>query len=498
MKLMQCKRCGGELNKEKDGYVCAYCHATYEDDTLERAYAELKNSLENLVGEQIEENTIRERERSLANLRRQLWDKTHEKYVNSKAIVKICREIKKIDSDDFAANFYETMNDESEDYAQVTDFLDEMDVVTQADYVDDVVEFVVKSLKIEYLTSLNMLVERAYTSDKVKYGEMISKIEAEAEKVEEGIYSLERPRDVFVAYSSKDVKRVNELVRYLEGQGIECFVAMRNLQQGRKSVENYEKALETAMDNCKVFLLVSSKNSRALSCDTIKRELPYIKRRDLECKPEYRNLGYDKMPEKYRKPRIQYRIDDERTPATDRQIKEFFGTLQWRYDLESVAEQVGTYLTEDVYEEREETPAPTTDKQDLYEEFKKRMREEEARKAEELRKAEERRQEELRKVEEQRKAEETRRAEELRKAEEARRAEELRQAEESASSDFEIENGVLKKYTGKEKDVVIPDGVTVIGEFAFNGAKMTSLKIPESVTIIKNNAFYYCNELANI
>lgn len=25
---------------------------------------------------------------------------------------------------------------------------------------------------------------------------------------------------------------------------------------------------------------------------------------------------------------------------------------------------------------------------------------------------------------------------------------------------FQIENGVLKKYTGKDKDVVIPDGVT--------------------------------------
>ena len=30
--------------------------------------------------------------------------------------------------------------------------------------------------------------------------------------------------------------------------------------------------------------------------------------------------------------------------------------------------------------------------------------------------------------------------------------------------DFVINNGVLEKYTGKGKDVVIPDGVTGIGD----------------------------------
>lgn len=513
MKLMQCKRCGGELKKQDGEYYCEYCHATYEDDALERAYAELKNSIENLVGGQVEETFLRERERALANLRRQLWDKTREKYVNSKAIVKLCREIKKIDSEDFSANFYEVMNDESEDSTRVTAFLDEIDVEERRDYIDDVVEFVVKSLKIEYLTSLNLLVERAYKSDKVKYGEMMTKIEDEAEKVEEGTYDLERPRDVFVAYSSKDVKRVNELVRYLEGQGIECFVAMRNLQQGRKSVENYQRALETAMDNCKIFLFVSSKNSRALSCDAIKRELPYVKRRDLEFKPEYRN-NYEKMPEKYRKPRIQYRVDDERTPATDRQIGEFFGSLQWRYDLDSVSEQIGLYLSEDIYEETEEKPVapkPAVNEEALYEDFKKRMREEEERKAEELRKAEEaRKSEEARKVEEARRAEEQRKAEEVRKAEEIRKAEEQRKAEEEnlrlaqrrinlSVFQMGLDEGTLTGYKGKEEDVEIPYGVTNIGKDAFAFSKnVKTITMAKSVKNIDKGAFSSCKNLTSV
>ena len=37
--------------------------------------------------------------------------------------------------------------------------------------------------------------------------------------------------------------------------------------------------------------------------------------------------------------------------------------------------------------------------------------------------------------------------------------------------DFVIENGVLTKYVGKGGDVVIPNGVTSIGEWAFKFCK---------------------------
>ena len=64
---------------------------------------------------------------------------------------------------------------------------------------------------------------------------------------------------------------------------------------------------------------------------------------------------------------------------------------------------------------------------------------------------------------------------------------------------FDIEDGVLKKYHGNESSVVIPEGVTEIGERAFEGCKaLASVAIPEGVTEIGERAFEGCKALASV
>ena len=66
-------------------------------------------------------------------------------------------------------------------------------------------------------------------------------------------------------------------------------------------------------------------------------------------------------------------------------------------------------------------------------------------------------------------------------------------------SDFVIENGVLKKYTGKGGDVVIPEDVKEIGENAFEGnKKVKSVILSDSVGRIDYCAFKGCSALETI
>ena len=69
-----------------------------------------------------------------------------------------------------------------------------------------------------------------------------------------------------------------------------------------------------------------------------------------------------------------------------------------------------------------------------------------------------------------------------------------------SADDFRIdENGVLVKYIGPGGDVVIPDGVTSIGDSAFwSCSSLTSVSIPGSVTYIGDSAFSYCTSLTNV
>ena len=69
----------------------------------------------------------------------------------------------------------------------------------------------------------------------------------------------------------------------------------------------------------------------------------------------------------------------------------------------------------------------------------------------------------------------------------------------SNASDFIIEEGVLTKYAGTEKEVVIPDGVTAIGDKAFAECrKIKSVTLSSSVNHIRHSAFENCKALEKV
>ena len=65
--------------------------------------------------------------------------------------------------------------------------------------------------------------------------------------------------------------------------------------------------------------------------------------------------------------------------------------------------------------------------------------------------------------------------------------------------DFTIRNDVLVRCTGSGEAVVIPDGVTSIGDEVFSSCdNLKSITIPNSVTSIGDSAFLFCNSLKRI
>ncbi len=65
--------------------------------------------------------------------------------------------------------------------------------------------------------------------------------------------------------------------------------------------------------------------------------------------------------------------------------------------------------------------------------------------------------------------------------------------------DFEIKNGVLLRYTGKDKAVQCPEGITKIaaGAFLIND-EMESVHFPQSLRVIKRGAFLLCSKLSQV
>ncbi len=332
----RCHRCGGELREQSDTrWKCPYCGSVYDDTTAAKHTADMHEMFDEAKRELIN------------NARRNLYDATVAKYISSEDVKDACREIKRYIPDDFRANFYEIAV--GSNLKRLTKAIRSIDVDMYYDDVENIVRFLLKSLQTEYLLELNNLIERAYKERGVLdlYNTLSAAISEEAVKVEEGVYQRNIPRDVFVAYSSLDMEKVSELVETLEAQGLSCFVAARNLRHGKGSVENYTKALEEAMDNCKSFVFVSSMNSRAFGCDALNIEMKYVKENDLNNSPGEMRQNYSTIDHKYKKPRVEYLIEKSRGKnAADKIVREFFAGYEWVLSPDDVAERVMKQLVD--------------------------------------------------------------------------------------------------------------------------------------------------------
>ena len=64
---------------------------------------------------------------------------------------------------------------------------------------------------------------------------------------------------------------------------------------------------------------------------------------------------------------------------------------------------------------------------------------------------------------------------------------------------FDIRDGILRKYGGFYPEVIVPEGVTHIGKNAFLNCRfLEKVTLPESLLAIKEEAFFGCNNLKEV
>jgi len=343
LKLIECPICGagGGLSQAADNaemWLCAHCKSRFTENSIEREQERIESVISSSMAGVVDDALMRRNRECYYNLRSMLWEKINAKYIDSPAIIEICREIKKLDPHDFLAEFFEIAN--SGNNEELVDYISDIDVHENALFLDVVLSFLTFMLSEELITPVAALLDRAggvlSPEDKQR---LLTAFEAEAVKVQSGMYEINMPRDVFLAYSSKDMKSVVEILNFIESNGLSCFAAFRNLQHGRDAVANYEKALKTAIDNSSIFVFVSSENSRSHACDALTTEIAYVRQRDMMKFPEART--YSQLPDKYKMLKIEYRLDNKPTPLADRTLKDFFHGLTYAENFDQLIERLG-------------------------------------------------------------------------------------------------------------------------------------------------------------
>ena len=330
MKVFECQKCGGRLSQIGEGlYRCECCGKDFREDHLERELSALSLLLS------------AEKQEQVGHLRQLLWEESHKAYIDRDALRNAAHDLRKLLPDDKRAAFYEAAC--SDNHKEMIKFLKNLDVSACEDDMEEMVAFLIKSLRPQWISHVANLIESAFNhKDKLHlYAGWCTRFEMEAEKINQGIYDVTLPRDVFLAYSSADKDIVFEVADYLEELGVSCFVALRNLQHGVGAVQNYESSLKKAIDACEIFVLVSSSHSRSNQCDAFTKEMAYLRDKEMhDAPPQYHKHSYDSLPDKYKKKRIEYVIDQYRNTPFDMVTKQFFAGLTWCRSLPELATRV--------------------------------------------------------------------------------------------------------------------------------------------------------------
>lgn len=159
--------------------------------------------------------------------------------------------------DDFCAQYYVALAERFDDNdTAFIGFLNSVsfDGVTP-DERKEVVDSLVATIEPKYLDTVKNFIMRIYPQTYVAYD---AALDAGIKKyIQKLRYAKVNERDVFICHrtTAPDQDVADAICSRLEERGLRCWIAPRNILAGS---QNYERDIMKGVENCKIFLLVSS------------------------------------------------------------------------------------------------------------------------------------------------------------------------------------------------------------------------------------------------
>ena len=343
---IKCRVCGEDLEEQESGiFKCNYCGAEYKRQDVEAYLKKIELSIKSGVTDAL----VKQRDCDIGTLRHNLNRELERKVIRKGRVIELCNGILELLGEDMQAECFKILSEAEPDPNEVIERLNRINVNSYELYlVKDILNYIFEHVYInkKYLAAISDLIHRAYEVGDERYQNFSEEFEKAVEKEKYDVYDTTKKRVAFIAHATEDRELAFKLVDKIEGRLLPnaCFISERNLKHA--SASEYDTKMPEAIENCAIFVLVSSKYSRDRACGT-RREMNVVISNDesaWRARPEYESKydSYDKIPEKYKKHRLEWRLDPKGGDRTEggNYAKLFFGTQDWLTDIDKVADKI--------------------------------------------------------------------------------------------------------------------------------------------------------------
>ena len=357
----KCPKCGASLENRNGEYYCEHCKKAWQDTTLIRAIETLEESLKKTIRGEVSAALLEQRMADCYKYLTELWCalsplNENKPVTQTSLVLRYAQKIMDLSQENSflhnRAKFYCLASKNK--WTELNDFLAALRFNADEKWVvEEIIKYLENTNNAKWALGAQALITNTYAeneSERDCYRQRLTEAES---LVNDGTFDPALNRDVFIAYSSKDIDKAMELLKKLEERDIDCFFALRNLSNVGAE---YDKDLTTALEHCKVFVFVSTQNSRTRNCDAYNIELKRVW--EMDEKRNKKSTNYEHLPIRYKKPRVEWLLDEYNGTRYDKEVAMFFKGFTRHADINQVVVSIEEFLNNDTYEIEQETSQP--------------------------------------------------------------------------------------------------------------------------------------------